>query len=839
MRAIPWLLLALAACSSESPKTPPSLAERLPSDRARAGVIRTGDELVGGPTSVGGPGDFKLYNARIAVVVEKPGPSDGYDAYGGLVVDADVIRAPGEPGHSRFGEAIPVYNFRTLRGVSAEVVDDGTSGGAARVRVHAVDDAFPLIEAVLGQNRPPMNLEVTIDYVLEPGVDFLRIITTLKNPGTETVYVGDQYLGYVMGDGLKQFLTGHGFDIPDLPRPAPFYAAVADDVSYSFVTPDSDFAPVIQFQGFLLGALGKFPLPGGVENTIEMDLVVGDGDLSKHVPSHRALLTAAGREVEEAHTISGRVTDGAGPIGQARVHAVVANGRDYVMQAVSRSDGTFDMLLPSGRYKLTATRDGRDAGASVDVDATADRADVTISVGPTGALKVLAKSSTGELLPAKVMLTRSTPPAAPPKSFGLTPRYGGYERILFIPAAGQRVELPPGTWQVVVSRGFEYEIARREVVIESGKEANVEAILEHSVDTTGWLSGDYHVHSQWSPDSDELVTDKVLAFAGEGLEVPVSTEHEYIADLQPVVERLGLSTWVHAVIGEEVSTTPLGHFNAFPLAQDPLLANFGALSWYGVRGADLLAAMRGLGPRPLVQVNHPRSGSFGAPIIKGYFTAVGFDPATFTVQAPHDWSTDFDAMEVANGGSLDYEDWFPFLDRGVRLLGTGDSDSHTSSDDAVGYPRNMVRLGVDTPEGLDVDGYMASLRAGRLSVCGGYFITMTAGDAQLGELVKPADGKMTVHVRVQAPSWVPAGTLEVLRNGVVVASQALGNTQKTDRFDADVEVPTIAGEDGWIVARVTSSGQLDPVYPGGRAFGFTNPVFVDGNGNGTFDARVR
>lgn len=841
MRTLASLALLVAACSS-TPPAPPSLSQRLGDDRARAGVIASEDELIGGPTAVGARGDFKLYNSKIQVIVEKPGPSDGYDTYGGLVVDADVIRAPGEKGRSRFGEAIPVYNFRTLRGVSAEVVHSGVDGGPAQVRVKAVDDAFPLIEAVLGQNRPPMGLEVTIDYVLDPGADFLRIITTLKNPGAETVHIGDQYVGYVMGDGLQQFLTGHGFAIPDLPRPAPYYAAVGEDVSYSFITLDSEFAPVIQFQGFLLGALNKFVLAPGTENSIEVDLVVGAGDLAAHERTHRAITASAGRDVAPTVAVAGTVRDSAGKrVSSSRVHVVNVASGDYLLQTLTDAAGAFRMELPPARYRLQATANGRDMGASREVDLTASAADVALEVGGTGTLEIKA-SADGEPVPAKVLLSRQEPPVSPPAAYGEPPRPMGYERVEFIPAAGDVLPLPPGRWSVVVSRGFEYELVRGEVEVKAGERAAFAAELSRSVDTRGWLGGDYHVHAQWSPDSDDLLEHKALAFAGEGLELPVSTEHEYIGDFQPVIERLGLSKWVHGIVGEEVSTTSLGHFNTFPLERDPLLANFGAMAWYGMKGGDLMKAMRAHGTGPLVQVNHPRSGSFGAPIIKGYFTAVGFDPATFTVRAEHDWSTDYDAIEIANGGTPDYDDWFPFLDRGFRMLGTGDSDSHVARSEAVGYPRNYVDTGTDTPEGLDVAAYMTRLRAGRLTVSGGYFVTLGVGEQPLGALL-PASaaigGKLGVQVKVQAPAWVPAGTLELVLNGRVVASRAVGMSDRAVRLVETIELELPADADSWLFARVVSPGRLDPVYPGAPAFGFTNPLYVDTNGNGRFDARVR
>jgi hypothetical protein len=172
-----------------------------------------------------------------------------------------------------------------------------------------VDDAFPLIEAVLGQNRLPTQLAVDVDYLLEPGADFLRVVTTLRNVGDQTAYLTDHYVGYVMGDGLRPFLPGHGFDIPDLPRPSPYFAAAARDVSYSFLALDSDFTPLAQFQGFQFGTLPKLTLEPGASDRFEIDLVVGAGDLAHHEQVHRQLLAKALLEapLNEARTPAERV----------------------------------------------------------------------------------------------------------------------------------------------------------------------------------------------------------------------------------------------------------------------------------------------------------------------------------------------------------------------------------------------------------------------------------------------------------------------------------------------------------------------------------------------------
>jgi hypothetical protein len=830
-------LLAVAGCPPSEPP-PLDLSVRLAAGEARAGVVAKDADLIGGPTAVGAVGDYKLYNSRIAVIVEAPGPSDGYGTYGGLVVDADVVRPAGEPGRSSFGEAIPMYQFRTVRGTRAEVLNDGRDGSAAVLRVHAEDAPFPLIEAVLGQTGGTITLKYELDYVLEPDAPFLRIVTRGVNPADGThANVNAHFVGYVMGDGLRMFLPGYGFDIPSVPEAGDYFAGATPDVSYSFVA-DSSFAPVAQFQGFQLGALAPFQVAPGDSNEIETHLVVGDGDLAAHLPLHRTIRQRYGVEPESVSVVTGSVRDlaGAGLPG-ALVHVREGGSDRYVTRTKAREGGAFSLELPAGAYRFSATMDGRDPGAEQAVT-VAGATSVALALGATGSLMVHL-SEGGRPVPAKIQLRRAAAPGALPTSFGLEPRHLGFERIEFLPPGGGTLELAPGDWSVLVSRGFEYEVVSAGVAVRAGQTAMLDAALVRSVDTSGWLGGDYHVHAQWSPDSDDLVDDKVRAFAAEGLEVAVSTEHDYVGDFAPVIARLGLGAWVRGLPGCEISTTPYGHFNAFPLVRDATLPNFGFVPWYGVKGDDLMKLIRAKPGRPYVQANHPRSGSFGSPIIKGYFSAVGLDPATLRPQKELNWSTDYDGIEIANGGRPDFEDWFAFLARGYRMLATGDSDSHTARSDVVGYPRNYVRSGTDDPSALDEGAYMDALRAGRLTVSGGFFVEASAGDAGAGGFVSPSSGKIPLRVRVQAPGFVPAARGEVVVNGAVAATfEVPGEPVRPGlRVDRVLEVDVPGEVDAFVVVRV-DAGSMSPVYPGLPAFGFTNPLFVDANGNGRFDGRL-
>src|SRR4029077_9159514 len=94
------------------------------------------------------------------------------------------------------------------------------------------------------------------------------------------------------------------------------------------------------------------------------------------------------------------------------------------------------------------------------------------------------------------------------------------------------------------------------------------------------------------------------------------TDHDYIADLEPLVQQMGLARLVRAVPGIEVTPFPYGHFNSWPLVPDNTSANHGAIDW--ARGAtaglamtpgDVYAAMKARGGK-MIQVNHPRNTGF-------------------------------------------------------------------------------------------------------------------------------------------------------------------------------------------------------------------------------------
>jgi predicted metal-dependent phosphoesterase TrpH len=90
------------------------------------------------------------------------------------------------------------------------------------------------------------------------------------------------------------------------------------------------------------------------------------------------------------------------------------------------------------------------------------------------------------------------------------------------------------------------------------------------LETPGWISADLHVHSAESFDTSWPLARQLAAFAANGSEVLVSTEHDRIHDPREALAALGLGDRLVAITGVEVTTAflggdspySIGHFNA-------------------------------------------------------------------------------------------------------------------------------------------------------------------------------------------------------------------------------------------------------------------------------------
>ena len=824
MRRLALLLVLASGCVPDrdepdppkgAPELPPAIATPI---RASALRITSPSLLIPGPTAKGRVGDFKLTNEHVAVVIGDGAHAEGYAPYGGTILDAGPLHGP-----TRFGEILMTFDLKIVRPESIVITRDGQDGGPAVIEVRGREGRLPLLEALLPDYvlGAPRDLAMLVRYTLQPGAHHLDIDYELTEEGAVGSSVLFGIAGFLFGDGALPYVPGYGFASPKIGTSANHYGAVGADVGYLFGKPTGTLNFLYDYSGILAAQhSGEVDIPSGSTKRLRYALVIGPGDLTKLQDLWR---DAIARDVTGA--ITGKIVDARGaPIVGALVHASESNPRDpersYVTSARTSSAGTYALSVPRGAYDLVAVTPG---GVATDtktlrLDDMARPLTLDFVVASMGTLTFAVTDPNGAPIPAKITVLKDDGGRSRlPARFGEPEARDGIWFLEHSPHGRGVISLLPGAYTVHVSHGTESEIVTRRITITPGADAVLTAQLERTVDTRGWLASDTHLHSQLSSDSSDTFAFKVAALAAEGIEIPVSTEHEALGDFGPAIIELDLGREMKGIVGSEVTTSNIGHFNAFPLEPDLSLPGRGRLEWFGMEPGELFARIRGNPGDPIVQVNHPRWLGIG-----GYFNAMGFGAS----QKP-ELSFDFDTIEILNAcdaASIDAQpirDWMALLDLGERKVATGGSDSHHAGLGEVGYPRTYIKMPTDQPGDARIDDVRSAFRKGQVSVSCGPFIEMKVGAAEVGDEITV--GASNVHVRVEAPSWMKVDKIEILANGRVVATRAITQQNAAIRFDAAIPLDLAAG---WVVARVSGATALGPWANEGMPWAITNAIFV-------------
>ena len=234
--------------------------------------------------------------------------------------------------------------------------------------------------------------------------------------------------------------------------------------------------------------------------------------------------------------------------------------------------------------------------------------------------------------------------------------------VLLSPTGEGQIELPPGKYDVIFSHGFEYSIDAREVTLSSGLVTFVDARVHKVVDARGYLSIDQHSHTVGSPDSSVSGRDRLMSAIADGLEVLVSTDHDYIQDLRPVVNELQLHRNVLTFPGLEITTLDISHIIGWPLKYQWESSNHGAMNWVQKTPREIFRWIRENGlfspDETLVVIPHPRGG------MSSYFDVYGLNPFTLELEqgliqaqspllAKENFVPEFDALEILNDKRMD------------------------------------------------------------------------------------------------------------------------------------------------------------------------------------------
>lgn len=919
--------------------------------------LDSADELPSGPMVEARPGDWVMENDRLKVFIEGLDRAMSPCPYGGNIVDAQVKMPDGALSEDNTGEICLMVNVgQTFAPERFDVVRDGADGGAIVLAVSGrlelldfldvetmADDYAPgILDGVSIDPNTIIPSEITRYFILKPGDTNVRVVGALKNLSDETQHL---VVGHLMRGGghghyfnpLSQ-LKGWGYVSLGLDNlggePLPFVAYSGPTGGYAYVPEPVE-------------SLRRDPedLPrGGVQAAISgvsVSLVGRDGLADTLLASKRQLKTMPGllhldpgevgiidhREYFGGGALStitdaiyqdfdidtgalyGRVLGPDGePVAAVEVTAVNAAGQ-AISQARTDAEGRYEMIAPVGEYQLRARRgmqiSREEVGAALDKDG---RAEANLALKDIATIQVKITTPDGAPTPGRVSLLceEECPdmPTSLEQDITSDRLPGGFSHVTWAGVDGAvELEVAPGKYRVSVSRGVTWSIWPADAPEDGGELLDlaegdaevVEAEIAPVVDTTGVLNGDFHVHGITSADSVVRPESRVLGFMGDGVDVLVSSDHDYIYDYAPMVAELDAARQIATLVGVEITTPNIGHFNSFPMRQDLEDRRNGALDWgsdsdnFNATPAEIFAWMDQNKPDTseavVKQINHAQGTipPLKADVLRGisFADAAGrrMEPSTPDPASGDTglWSDEFNALEIMNGPDMPkfwtiMRWWLTMISRGFSPTGTAVTDTHRLYSDLGGIPRTFVFVDPahDSAETFDEDVFTTAITEGRAVGSNGPFFRVElanqAGDtAGLGELLESEDDAVTARITVDVPEWLPVDTIDIYSNldadEIITApgevrtepvpptsshaidwqpedlKEAFSGEQTHRHRQKTVEIPLTITEDAYIVVVVRAADEEASMWPVAprqnlKPFAFSNPIFVDRDGGG-------
>lgn len=444
-------------------------------------------------------------------------------------------------------------------------------------------------------------------------------------------------------------------------------------------------------------------------------------------------------------------------------------------------------------------------------------------------------ADTGTPTPARITITNSDGSLQAlgiSSSDNLAVRTG----VVYTADGNARISVPQGKYRVYAGRGFEYSLNQTDVAIRAGETVERTLAIRREVPTGGYVACDTHIHTlTHSGHGDASIAERMITLAGEGIELPIATDHNVQIDYQSHAERLAVRQYFTPVVGNEV-TTAVGHFNIFPTAAKARIPDFKQKSWSAI--FDEIFSTEGI---KIAILNHARDLHGGTrPFGPKLFNAAIGDNID-------NWPMRFNAMEIINSGATQTDplrlikDWMSLLNRGYRVTPIGSSDSHDVSRYIVGQGRTYIRADDRDPANIDVAAAVDNLLQGRVLVSYGLLVEAIVNDKyRSGDFAQLAGDEVKVNLRLSAPSWSRATQLLLFGNGSMVTTINLAgishveHTLTLPRPKHDVCFVAVALGPGIENPHWPTAKPYQPASPDWQPYvlGVSSPIWLDGDGDG-------
>ena len=415
--------------------------------------------------------------------------------------------------------------------------------------------------------------------------------------------------------------------------------------------------------------------------------------------------------------------------------------------------------------------------------------------------------------------------------------------VVYTSSGVVELNLLPGRYIVYASRGFEYGIDKKTITVSGKKVSRMKMKIRREVPTPGLVSVDPHIHCvTYSGHGDASVQERMHTIAGEGIELAIATDHNHHADYRPVMKTTGTSRFFTSAIGNEV-TTKTGHFNAFPITAGSPVPDYKLGDW-----TKLMASIRATPGVRVIILNHPHNTHSGFRPL----AAENFNPVTGRHRRGTPYS--FDALEVVTSAAMQsdnlrvYPDWFALLNHGHRIAGVGSSDTHDVARFILGQARTYVECPDTNPAKVDLAKACESFRNQRAYISMGLLVRMRVEEKfTVGDLATGLNKQVRVNLRVLGPSWVRADSLTLYANGHAIAKKNFKSGARVEKANFNLTLPR-PRHDVHLIAVATGPGIRAPFWESPRSYqptsrkhnprvqGATNPIWIDGDGDGKFTA---
>ena len=851
-----WLPMASAPAAEIVTITPQILEAAALTQAAAAGQAVASDGAVppDGKEADWILGDHILRNDRIVAVIGDTLPTRHANMtvrnVGGAIIDLTTVGDPNDqlgcywPGNGQLR-----YAFAGASGLGGGEVMPVEGMVAPPLAVNGASVAFRVVAA-----EAPQMPRVETTYTLADGDDFLTVTTRYFNPhptaltiepvdrvrADRTFSAGVDTAANVVWWDDEWFGQAYGIE----PVGATFHADT--------LAPARGAGDPVRY---LLGEASTVNLaPGG-----SIDLVRRVFPARNLVVLRAAAAARAGVALAPT-TIS--AVDAAGPVVGASV--TFFDGETKYGAGRTDVDGRLVTSLPApaAPWRVTLSTVGRGTVEEQGLAWSAEGIDVKAKLPRPGFVVATISDVDGGPIPCKVEF-RCRPPVgggardADP-DFGPDSGDTAVKNLRYSHNGRFRQEIPPGSYDVIISHGPEHDAVMTTLVVVEGEDAALVATLLRTVDTRGWVSSDFHSHATPSGDNTTSQLGRVQNLLCEQIEFAPCTEHNRVSSYSPLLDRLGARHRMATCSGIELtgSLLPVNHQNAFPIVEKPFTQDGGG----PVHDNDSpVAQIERLAlwdddAEKVVQMNHPHlvqvlgDRDTDGTADGGFEGMLGFVDCV-EVHPPHE-------IFLAPPQSIDPRKptspifvWLQMLNLGYRVPGVVNTDAHYAFHGS-GFLRNYLASPTDDPAAIEISDMVHTAERGRMVMTNGPFLEArleaVEGEAPRsvgpGDDVRDDDGAVELAIRVQCPNWFDIDRVQVFVNGRPDPRLNFTRREHGALFSRDVvrfahTIPVRLERDAHlIVAAIGESSTLGlvvgPEHAADKPVAVANPIFVDVGADG-------